>query len=138
LSYCWGGDQEIKTTKDTIHDWEISIPFQRLLRTLQDAVVVASQLNIRFIWIDALCLIQDDAEGMAPEISQMGRIYGSAVVTIAASRAKAVQEGFLHYRDAASSPGLIFELPYRTSNGDLRTVTLLFRSKDSGKHDPLD
>jgi hypothetical protein len=109
-----GSNQVTKSTKHTIKDWGISLPFEILPKTLQDAIIVTSKLNIHYLWVDALCIIQDDTEDMAREISQMAQIYNSAMITIAASRAKTVDEGFLQVRDAGDPPHLIFELPYQT------------------------
>jgi hypothetical protein len=140
LSYCWGGDQVIKSMKHTIKDWTVSLPFEILPKTLQDAIIVTSKLDIRYLWVDALCIIQDDAEDMAREISQMAQIYNSAMITIAASRAKTVNEGFLEVRDAGDPPHLIFELPYQTTKGELGSVTLvnLHRSGETFRGEPLD
>ncbi|KAF4628515.1 hypothetical protein G7Y89_g9639 [Cudoniella acicularis] len=141
LSYCWGGDQVIKTTKLTIKDWGVSLPFEILPKTLQDAIIVTSKLNIRYLWVDALCIIQDDPEDMAQEMSQMARIYSSAVVTVAASRARTVNEGFLQVRDAGDPPHLMFELPYKTRTGELGSITLHSPSRHLGiveRREPLD
>jgi hypothetical protein len=140
LSYCWGGDQVIKTTKHTIKAWTVSLPFEILPKTIQDAIIVTSKLNILYLWVDALCIIQDDAEDMAREISQMAHIYYAAMITVAASRAKTVNEGFLQVRDAGNPPHLIFELPYQTTKGELGSVTLVnpMRGRDTYSLDPLD
>jgi len=53
------------------------------------------QLKILCLWIDALCIIQDDKNDVLCEISQMGLIYNRATLVIAASRAKSVYDGFL-------------------------------------------
>jgi hypothetical protein len=141
LSYCWGGDQVIKSTKLAMKDWRVSLPFEILPKTLQDAIVVTSKLKIHYIWVDALCIIQDDTEDMAREISQMARIYNSAMITIAASRAKTVNEGFLQVRDVGDPPSLIFELPYQTRKGELGSV-MLINPRPSGdvsqRSEPLD
>jgi hypothetical protein len=141
LSYCWGGDQVIKTTKHTIKAWTVSLPFEILPKTIQDAIIVTSKLNILYLWVDALCIIQDDAEDMAREISQMAHIYYAAMITVAASRAKTVNEGFLQVRDAGNPPHLIFELPYQTTKGELGSVMLINphpTGDDSLSSEPLD
>jgi hypothetical protein len=52
----------------------------------------------------------------------MPRIYGEATVTIAAARAKAVNDGFLHDRII---PEYLFELPFGCSSGELGSIMLL-------------
>ncbi|RDW75439.1 hypothetical protein BP6252_06581 [Coleophoma cylindrospora] len=95
LSYCWGGDQPIKSTLDTISRWEKSIPFEQLPKTLQDAIIVTYELGERFVWIDVLCIIQDDESSKSIEISQMPLVYNEAYLTIAAASSSRVQDGFL-------------------------------------------
>lgn len=60
LSHCWGQDQFIKTTKETIAERKKCIQWSALPKTFQDAISIVRSLNIRFIWIDSLCIIQDD------------------------------------------------------------------------------
>ena len=64
--------------------------------TMRDAVIVTEKLGIMNLWIDALCIVQDDTIDKAREIAQMPLIYSQAIVTIAASRASGVEKGFLH------------------------------------------
>jgi hypothetical protein len=90
-------------------------------RTIQDAIIATQELGVRLLWIDSLCIIQDDAEDIAFEISQMPSIYNSATVTIAASRAKSTSEGFLHKR---SSPEAIFELPCLLPGGEMGSIDI--------------
>jgi hypothetical protein len=106
LSYCWGGGQKLKLTKGNHSQLYQNISFESLPRTLQDAVIVASNFDIPYLWIDALCIIQDDEVDMGRELSIMAQIYQNAFLTISASRAKSVEEGFLQprlpFRDSAS------------------------------------
>lgn len=55
LSYCWGGDQEIKTTSSNLDSHERGIEIASLSRTIRDAVLVAEYLNLEYLWVDALC-----------------------------------------------------------------------------------
>ncbi len=124
LSYCWGGDQALKLTQSTIADLKREIPFAQLTPTLRDAISVCRQASVDYIWIDALCILQDDASEQALEIAKMPYIYGSAVFTIAASRAGSVNEGFLAPRSLeATNPA--FTLPYRCQDETIGAVTLV-------------
>ncbi|KAF2116637.1 heterokaryon incompatibility protein-domain-containing protein [Lophiotrema nucula] len=95
LSYCWGGDQACKTKKSKLDSRSHHLPLVELPRTLQDALVVAHRMGLSYIWIDALCIIQDDPEDVVREIAQMPEIYKYGICTISASRAKSSEEGFL-------------------------------------------
>ncbi|PSN65474.1 HET-domain-containing protein [Corynespora cassiicola Philippines] len=138
LSYCWGGDQTFKTTTNTIAQYELDIHLQSLPQGLQDAVCVAKRLGFSHIWIDALCIVQDSLSDKAYEIGQMARVYGNAAVTIAASRAKAVWDGFLGDRPqlGVELPERVFSLPCFHTNkalGVLSLVPVTFESTE-----PLD
>ncbi|KAE9367909.1 HET-domain-containing protein [Stipitochalara longipes BDJ] len=61
--------------------------FPNLPQTIQDAVTVTRRLNIRYLWVDALCIIQDSLIDKAIEIDAMGEVYKNAVLTIAATSA---------------------------------------------------
>lgn len=95
LSYPWGGPQEIATTIATLPLWKLGIPVDALPLTLQDAIAVTRDLGFRYLWLDALCIIQDDAADKAAEINRMGMIYKNATLTIAAASTTSVQESFL-------------------------------------------
>jgi hypothetical protein len=137
LSYCWGGDQPLKTTKATLHKLETEILFHELPQTIKDAVVVTRKLEGRFLWVDSLCIIQDDTDDMAREISQTPEIYSCARVEIAAFRAVSMQEGFLQGRNETDFPHLKFKLPYRCSDdGKIGSVMLL--SQNPGQTEPMD
>ncbi|KAH8595100.1 heterokaryon incompatibility protein-domain-containing protein [Bisporella sp. PMI_857] len=98
LSYCWGGEQSLQTTTHNHARHQIEIDFDDLPPTLRDAVLTTHKLGLQYLWVDALCIIQDDERDKSSEIDIMSHVYTSAVVTIAASRAKSVQEGFLQDR----------------------------------------
>jgi len=57
-------------------------------KTFQDAVKVARELNIAYLWIDSLCIIQDDIADWEAEASHMGDIYAGSYLTIAALSSK--------------------------------------------------
>ncbi len=96
LSYCWGGQQRITATKLTMKDLMSNVPYVKLPKTLQDAVTVTIKLGLRFLWVDALCIIQDDRTQTQREIAAMPNIYRNACVTISAARSRSCEEGFLH------------------------------------------
>jgi hypothetical protein len=63
--------------------------------TIRDAIRVTRRLGFRYLWIDALCTLQDDEADKLAQISKMGDIYRHAILTIAASTSDNVQSGFL-------------------------------------------
>ena len=74
LSHCWGGSQPLTTTKATLADRLAGIRLEQMPKTFRDAIIVARQLDLRYLWIDSLCIIQDSADDWSKESAEMGRI----------------------------------------------------------------
>jgi hypothetical protein len=55
---------------------------ENLPQTIQDAIHCVKELGEMYLWVDALCIIQDDEEHKRTQISQMDRVYGSSVLTL--------------------------------------------------------
>lgn len=85
LSHCWGTGPLLTTTSCTLKQHRDQIIWEALPRLFQDAVIVTRRLRLRFLWIDALCIIQDSREDWEIESAQMSEIYEGAYVTIAAT-----------------------------------------------------
>lgn len=98
LSYCWGGDQPAKLTKHRLTAYSHGVPLEQLPQTIKDAVIVTHRIGHRYLWVDALCIIQDDEKDKVQEIAVMHNIYRGALVTIAAAAAESSADGFLHPR----------------------------------------
>ncbi|KAF2498883.1 HET-domain-containing protein [Lophium mytilinum] len=86
LSHCWGrAGQPSRTTLSTFSGHLDCIPMSSLTKTYQDAVSITRGLKIRFLWIDSLCIIQDDEKDWQHESSLMESIYANSFLTIAAT-----------------------------------------------------
>ncbi|KAM0330515.1 hypothetical protein ACHAQA_003462 [Verticillium albo-atrum] len=95
LSHCWGPDTPFTTTWATLAQREAGIEWSDLPLTFQDAITVARHLDVEYIWIDSLCIIQDDKGDWAVESLKMGSIYERAYLTVAAATSVGDREGFL-------------------------------------------
>ena len=62
LSHCWGDPKRrpIMTTQATLKDHMSGIAMSSLPRSFNDAIKVCLRLNIKYLWIDCLCIVQDD------------------------------------------------------------------------------
>jgi len=98
LSYCWGVGNPLRTTKANLPSMEGNIPWDSLSKSFRDAVRVTRALGSRYLWIDSLCILQDDDEDWRTESAKMGDIYGASELTIVATRAASCDEGFLQPR----------------------------------------
>lgn len=95
LSYCWGPYQPLRTLKGNLEDMKGGISWSSLPRSFQDAVFVARELDMDYLWIDSLCIIQDDVEDWAAESAAMADVFNNAYVTISANVAGSCDAGFL-------------------------------------------
>lgn len=79
--------QIVRTTKATIEQMKRGIPWASLSKTFQDAIILTRKLGVQYIWIDSLCIIQDDKFDWETESATMAAVYQNAYLTIAASLA---------------------------------------------------
>ncbi|KAK1757209.1 heterokaryon incompatibility protein-domain-containing protein [Echria macrotheca] len=99
LSYRWGHRPHFVTDQDNFHTHRNQgIDMCRLPATVRDAAVVTNRLGYRYIWIDALCIIQDHPSDIAEEVAKMGDIYRHAILTICAQGATSPYDGLFHGR----------------------------------------
>jgi hypothetical protein len=70
-----------------------TIPPQQLPRTFADAIEITRKLGVDYVWIDSLCIIQDDEDDWRREMVLVEHIYGGSYLNIAASSATSVHGG---------------------------------------------
>lgn len=87
LSHCWGGFQPLKTTTDSLEAHKSIIAWDTIPKTFQDAIKVARSFDLDYIWIDSLCIVQDDKADWIRESKEMCSIYENSQLTIAATSA---------------------------------------------------
>ncbi|OBR13180.1 Neutral/alkaline non-lysosomal ceramidase [Colletotrichum higginsianum IMI 349063] len=102
LSYCWGPKedalQQTKTTKDTMSTHYQGMPLSSLSPVVRDTVKVCRTLDIRYLWVDALCIIQGDKADWDRESQMMGQVYYSCSVAICPVSSRSCLEGYLGVR----------------------------------------
>lgn len=99
LSYVWGNPRawEAQTVLANVSQLEQKggLLLHELPQCILDARTACKHLGIRFLWVDRLCIIQDDAKSKHGQIKEMGNIYASAVVTIVAAAGKNARHGLI-------------------------------------------
>jgi len=78
-----------------------SIILHTLSQTFQDALIVTKALGLQYIWIDALCIIQDNEEGWQTESAQMRDYYSNSYCNIAATASIDGSEGLFRQRNVS-------------------------------------
>ena len=103
LSHCWGGEQPLKLTKDTAEELANGLSVQSLPPTFRDAVTVCGWLDIQYLWIDSLCILQDSEDDWSTQSFQMRSIFKNAYLTIAATYGSTCQSGLFSERNPVAS-----------------------------------
>lgn len=75
-----------------------AIPLASLPKTIQDAIKVTRRLGAEYLWVDSICILQDDSDDFQRESANMGKIYQQALLTIAATSARSSNEGLFKER----------------------------------------
>jgi Heterokaryon incompatibility protein (HET) len=99
LSYRWGREPSQKLTKSSINRLKQGIDLQGFDATIRDAILIARGLEIQHLWVDALCIFQDDESDWSKQSSQMTEIYGRSTVTLVPVSSQCVSQGFLMSRN---------------------------------------
>ena len=123
----WGSDQVYTTTASTLDARKQQIPISDLPRTIQDAVQVTRQLGVRYLWVDALCIIQgSDSEAIRDwqrESAKMSDVYSGAFLTLAAASSSSVHQGIFATRKNQYQIGC--SIPYTSLSQPNTSSTLL-------------
>lgn len=83
LSHCWVSSPTVRLTQRSLEHMMERIDINSLPRTFPNAVELACRLNIQYLWIDSLCIVQDSLEDWRLEASNMASIYQNSVITVA-------------------------------------------------------
>ncbi len=121
LSYCWGLNQTGVTTKSNIKARQERLNVSSLSRTIQEAILVTRKINVKYLWVDAVCIIQDSQEDKNIELGKMCKIYQDALVTFVAANATNANQGFLEDR---APPAPATKIPFWGPDGRLGTASI--------------
>jgi hypothetical protein len=125
LSYRWG-ERPPSCMLSTQFAGERVISFTSMPQTFKDVIIVARGLKIRFIWIDALCIIQPSAYGdyadWNAEGPRMWLVYQNAICTIAATCSTDPNNGFLWKVGTDNTAPC--SVPGETNDGTVRPLVL--------------
>jgi Heterokaryon incompatibility protein (HET) len=100
LSHCWGNSNcLLTTTTATLVARKKSISWTSLPKSFQHAIKFAHCLTVPFLWIDSLCILQDNLKDWQDESACMATIYKNSYITLAATSALDGSGGF-HRNDS--------------------------------------
>jgi hypothetical protein len=116
VSYCWGMSPSFLTlTRSTRRHLLEGIEISDLPRTWEETIQILRELSIQYLWIDALCIMQDDEEDWKRESASMSQIFGAAMLTISATASFNADEGLFRERPNALVKGVT--LPLQSTTG---------------------
>jgi hypothetical protein len=112
LSHCWGTSPTLKTTVSNLVSMCENIKVKALPKTFLDAIHCARMLNIQYIWIDSLCIVQGDKSDWERESARMCDYYRNAWLVVVAASAQGDTHGFLGKR-----PPIFQGIPLQSRDG---------------------
>jgi hypothetical protein len=86
--------------QNLLAEFQSSIDEASMPQTYTDAILLCRRLGIQYLWIDALCILQDSRPDWELEDPRMAEVYGHAHLTISATSASSATQGCLSSRDA--------------------------------------
>lgn len=99
LSYCWGRYPGLQLKTSNYQALTKDVPFDGLPATIQDSVQVTIELGLQYLWVDALCIVQDSIKDWTHEAAKMCDVYQGCSITLAASGAEDSNGGLFAVRD---------------------------------------
>ncbi|KAI1378984.1 heterokaryon incompatibility protein-domain-containing protein [Hypoxylon crocopeplum] len=108
LSYRWPPNPKLTLLTSNIAELRRENLIEGLPQLFRDLIVVARRFSVRYIWIDAFCIIQDSRGDWEVEAAMMRSVYANSACNIAASASSNPDEGLFRSRDPKMiQPGLV-------------------------------
>ena len=106
LSHRWGSQVYKKLVSSTLVDLQRGIDVSSLPHVFQDAIFVAVSLGIKFLWIDSLCIMQDEDDRADWEIEsqQMDKVYSHSFLNISATKSSNGSESLFYTSSQGCQP----------------------------------
>ena len=128
LSYVWGEEPFFKTTRNDLPWLQLDQAFfdshnrLRVPKVIADAIKLLDLLEERYLWVDALCIVQDDDEARHSQIQNMASIFANATVTIIEMQGANANYGLRGLRDISKPRNLVQDI-FTLGGGSRITTT---------------
>ena len=146
LSYCWGSTTKNSSwtlTTENIDRFRAGIQRNQLPQTFLDVIKLTRQLKERYVWIDALCILQDSPSDWEKEASSMARIYKNSLCTIISPSSDPTKPLFIERNPYLVCPAVLqLFTPNWSHSGTVRFHPVLpkwkgnFSGSCEGQNDP--
>lgn len=140
LSHCWGPPEKrpVTTTKANLQERMTRIRYDELPNTFRDAARITRELDpsLRYLWIDSLCIVQDDTEDWAREASLMAHVYSQSFVTLAALSSSDSSQGCNIVDNIQEKVGTMIDLDlkHHDTNESARIRVTQYKPQPWSKH----
>ncbi|KAI6438718.1 hypothetical protein MCOR22_008587 [Pyricularia oryzae] len=139
LTHCWGGKIDNVTLTTNLEAKQRAMPLDELPPNFRDAILITRGLGVRYLWIDALCIIQDSNKVDWPEeAARMRHYYSQSFLTVSAANAADSTRGILQRREPSKSLRLHLSSESLGWAGDVRLIDDVERSRARQSLSPLD
>ncbi|KAL9488301.1 hypothetical protein ACSS6W_000578 [Trichoderma asperelloides] len=135
LSHCWSETDPNfpRLLKSNMRDWLGGICLDDLPQAIQDAAQVAYTNKVHYLWIESLCVIQDDEVDRVLQKPCVGAYFRDSVITIVAASSASPNDSFLYPR---REDWITKQIEFTAPSGGTATITL--RRRYSRQTSPLD
>lgn len=134
LSYCWGLPGALTTVTSNIERHRLGIRVEDFPRTMREAIHFTRALGFRYLWIDALCIIQDDEDDWAEQAASMMEVYSASIITLSATSSYDCDHGLFARMSESGVPVGSYYHPGQ----DARHGTIFLDPQGSENHFDLD
>ncbi|KAI1578133.1 heterokaryon incompatibility protein [Pyrenophora tritici-repentis] len=90
------------------------IDVEKLQKTYQDTIVVARKLDLRYLWIDKLCISQEDAAEWPRDSPRFTSVYSNTYIVLAATGSGTDNDGLSIFNATRSIP-TYYTFPHTTT-----------------------
>jgi Heterokaryon incompatibility protein (HET) len=115
LSHCWGTEGHLTTSTETLAERKAGIRIPDLPPTFRDAVQITRHLGIKYLWIDSLCILQDNISDWEKESALMGSIYSTSYLNIVATHSGDSRGGCFSKRWVPLESSIVEDIPSKLS-----------------------
>ncbi|KAJ5928311.1 hypothetical protein N7466_007267 [Penicillium verhagenii] len=121
LSYCSGKKAFTTLSKSNYAQFALALEVETLPPTFRDAIEITRTLSIPYLWIDALCIFQDDEEEKVRHTGKMKELLSSSALTIIAASSEDVYQGFIHPR---AHQEILHTIPFRMGPDNFGSMSI--------------
>lgn len=113
LSHCWGEGLHFSLLQSNASVLYNEIPWSRMPRTFREAITFTHQLGVKFLWIDALCIVQDSEADWLDQALSMASIYSNSLLNLASTSSENGDGGLFIARNPYLANGCLIRASWR-------------------------